>query len=80
MKAKNRQDNFEPPNLLANLIRSYGALKNLTSLTQIAGYLGYPTCTFTRKVRDGTFTRMELGQLVRKLEFRDEDIVRAVKG
>ena len=67
-------------NVLAALIRSYGALKNLTSLTQIAGYLGYPTPTFTRKVRDGSFTRMELGQLVRRLEFRDEDIVKAVKG
>ncbi len=66
--------------LMGNMIRSYGNLKNLRSLTEIASYLGYSASSFTRKVREDTFTRREAGRMFKKLEFRDEDIVKLMKG
>lgn len=70
---------MKPEIRIENYIRSYGNLKNLKSLTEIAKYLGYTKPTFTRKVRDDSFTRKEAGRMFKKLEFRDEDIVKLMK-
>ncbi len=65
--------------MIERFIRSYGNLKNLRSLTEIAKYLGYSKATFARKVREDTFTRKEAGRMFKKLEFRDEDIVKLMR-
>ena len=70
---------MKPRLQMENFIRSYGNLKNLRSIDALAKYLGYPKSTFMRKVHDDSFTRKEAGRIFKKLEFRDEDIVKLMK-